>query len=141
MTDREIISSRLLDAPRERVFAAFRDPAVLARWWGPKGFTNTFHEFDFRPGGAWRFVMHGPNGGNYDNGSVFEEIVPPERIVFQHVSPPRFQMTITLGDEGGKTRITFRMLFDTPEECARIRTFAPEANEQNFDRLEAALSS
>ena len=64
-TDREIVSTRVLDAPRELVFRAFSDPDLLARWWGPEGFTNTFHEFDLRPDGAWRFVMHGPDGTDY----------------------------------------------------------------------------
>ncbi len=85
---REIVSTRILDAPRERVFKAFADPDHLMHWWGPKGFSNTFHEFDFRPGGTWRFVMHGPDGIDYQNKSVFVEIVMPERIVFAHVSGP-----------------------------------------------------
>ncbi len=138
-SDREIATSRLLDAPRERVFEAFRDPERLARWWGPKGFTNTFHEFDLRPGGAWRFVMHGPDGANYKNESVFVEVVEPERIVFDHLSGHRFTMTITLGERAGRTEIGWRMLFATAAECARVKTFAGDANEQNLDRLEAVL--
>lgn len=139
ISDREIVNTRLLDAPRERVFAAFTDPEQLARWWGPNGFTNTFQEFDLRPGGTWRFVMHGPNGGDYQNLSEFDEITAPERIVFRHVSPPTFRMTITFDDEGGKTRFGFRQLFETAEDCAKVRRFAPTANEENFDRLEAVL--
>ena len=83
--DGEIVSTRVFDAPREVVFRAFTDPALLARWWGPKGFTNTFHEFDPRPGGAWRFVMHGPDGTDYPMTKDFVEVVPPERIVLQHI--------------------------------------------------------
>src|SRR5262245_47205878 len=140
-SDREIVTTRLLDAPRERVFEAFRDPARLARWWGPKGFTNTFKEFDLRPGGVWRFVMHGPNGADYANHSVFVEVVKPEHVVFDHVSKPQFQMTIALGDAGpGKTTITWRMRFETAAECDKVRGFAPGANEQNLDRLEAELT-
>ena len=75
--DREIASTRVFDAPRERVFRAFSDPQVLARWWGPDGFTSTFQEFDFRPGGAWRFVMQGPDGADYRNESEFIEVVSP----------------------------------------------------------------
>jgi uncharacterized protein YndB with AHSA1/START domain len=139
--EREIVTTRLLNATRERVFRAFTDPAHLARWWGPKGFTSTFHEFDPRPGGAWRFVMHGPDGRDYDNESVFVEVVKPGRIVFQHISAPHFfQMTVTLVEEAGKTRLTWRMLFKTVEACEKVKPFVVPANEQNFDRLEAELA-
>jgi uncharacterized protein YndB with AHSA1/START domain len=133
--DRELVTGRLIDAPRERVFAAFADPERLARWWGPTGFTSTFAEFDLRPGGAWRFVMHGPDGGQYRNESVFVEVSPPARVVFDHVSSPRFQMTITFADEAGRTRVAWRQRFDSVEECQRIARFAVEANQQNLDRL------
>lgn len=139
MNDREIINTRLFDAPRERVFRAWSDPELLARWWGPKGFTNTFHEFDFRPGGRWRFLMHAPSGASFPNESVFQEIVPPERIVLRHISPPVFEVTATFAEEGSRTRVTFRMLFDTPEACAKVKGYAPAANEENFDRLAVVL--
>jgi uncharacterized protein YndB with AHSA1/START domain len=138
--DRQIVSTRVLDAPRELVFEAWMDPHHLAQWWGPKGFTNTFEEFDMRPGGVWRFVMHGPNGDDYKNASVFVEVVKPERIVFQHVSRPRFRVTATFAELAGKTRVTFQMLFETAAECAKVKVYAVEANEQNFDRLEAQLA-
>jgi uncharacterized protein YndB with AHSA1/START domain len=138
--DREIVTSRLLDAPRERVFEAFADPARLTHWWGPKGFTSTFREFDLRPGGHWRFVLHGPNGADYQNESVFVEIVKPERIVLDHVSAPKFRMTLTLDDRAGKTVIGWRMHFETAEQCAKVKVFAVDANEQNLDRLEAELA-
>ena len=141
-SDRQIVTRRILEAPRERVFDAFADPNRLTRWWGPKGFTSTFHEFDLRPGGGWRFVLHGPNGADYKNESVFIEVVKPERIVFNHLSAPRFQMTLTLDASAGttKTTITWRMLFETADECAKVRVFAVGANEQNLDRLEAELA-
>ncbi len=137
---REIVSTRVVDAPRERVFKAFADPDHLMHWWGPKGFRNTFHEFDFRPGGTWRFVMHGPDGIDYQNKSVFVEIVMPERIVFAHVSGPQFQMTIALAAQGGKTKISWRMLFESATERDNVAKFAVVANDQNFDRLEAELA-
>jgi len=137
-TDRELVTSRVVDAPRERVFQAFSDPSRLAQWWGPKGFTNTFHEFDFRPGGTWRFTMHGPDGGNYPNESVFD-VVQPERVVLRHVSAPQFEITITFAEEAGRTRVGWRQLFNSAEERERIARFAVEANEQNLDRLEALL--
>jgi uncharacterized protein YndB with AHSA1/START domain len=137
---REIVSTRVVGAAREVVFKAFTDPDHLVHWWGPKGFTNTFHEFDLRPGGTWRFVMHGPDGVNYQNKSVFVEIVKPERLVFEHVSGPQFRMTIALAEQGGKSKITWRMLFESAAECGKVKKFAVEANEQNFDRLEAELA-
>jgi len=140
LSTREIVTVRVVDAPRERVFRAWTDPERLARWWGPKGFTSTFQEFDPRPGGTWRFVMRAPGGAEFQNRSVFVEIVPPERIVFRHVSPPEFQVTAAFDEEAGKTRVTFQMLFETAAACEKVKGFAPEANEQNFDRLEAELA-
>jgi uncharacterized protein YndB with AHSA1/START domain len=138
-SDREIVTTRVFDAPRELVFEAWTDPDHLARWWGPQGFTSTFHEFDLRPGGVWRFVMHGPDGTDYQNKSVFVEIAKPERIVFDHVSGPRFQVTATFAEQAGKTEVTFRMRFETGAECDKAKAYAVPANEQNFDRLEAQL--
>jgi hypothetical protein len=135
--DRELKTSRVIDASCEDVFDAFADPARLAQWWGPKGFTNTFHEFDFRPGGRWRFVMHGPDGANYPNESVFVEILPSERVVLRHVSNPQFEMTITFHEEDAKTEVGWRQVFNSAAERNRIAKFAVEANEQNLDRLAA----
>ena len=84
--------------------------------------------------------MHGPNGADYPNQSVFVEIVQPERIVFDHVSAPAFQVTATFAEEGGKTRLTFRMLFETAAECDKVKGLVVRANEENFDRLEAELA-
>ncbi|HEX6985534.1 MAG TPA: SRPBCC family protein [Planctomycetaceae bacterium] len=140
--DREIVSTRVFAAPRRRVFEAFSDPAQLARWWGPKGFTNTFHEFDLRPGGAWRFTMHGPDGIDYRNEKHFLEVASPERVVFRHQVPIHgFQMTMTFAERDGGTRLTWRMLFDSAEECAKVRAFVVDANEQNLDRLERHLAT
>lgn len=133
----ELRTSRVLDAPRERVFLAFSDPARLARWWGPKGFSSTFATFDFRPGGRWSFVMHGPDGVDYPNESVFVAVDAPERVVLEHVSLPRFELTITLRAEAGRTVVDWRQRFETPEQCRRIAKIAVEANEQNLDRLAA----
>jgi uncharacterized protein YndB with AHSA1/START domain len=139
--ENEIISIRTIDASREKLFKAWTDPIHLAAWWGPTGFTNTFHEFDIRPQGKWRFIMHGPDGTDYPNESVFIEITEPERIVFDHISPPQFRVTATFQEEeDGKTRLTFAMRFPTAEICSKIKPIVVPANEQNFDRLEAELS-
>ena len=138
----EIVTTRVLAAPRATVFDAFADPAQLARWWGPDGFTNTIHQFDLRPGGRWRLTMHAPDGARYENESEFVDVVPPERIVFQHLEPVHgFLMTMLLGDENGGTRLTWRMRFDSYDEFARLGKFIAAANEQNFDRLAAHLAS
>lgn len=135
-----IVSQRLIDATPERLFEAFSDPAQIAVWWGPEGFTNTFEEFDFQPGGVWRFVMHGPDGINYPNESEFVEITSPSRIVFNHLGTiHKFRMTMTFAPEGGKTLLTWQMRFDPPAEDAKLREFILGANQQNFDRLEDYL--
>jgi uncharacterized protein YndB with AHSA1/START domain len=139
--DREIVSVRVFNAPRELVFRAWTEPEHLVRWWGPKGFTNTFHEFDLRPGGNWRFVMHGPDGTDYKNHVVFTEIVLPERIVLDHISPPRFELTATFTDVGGKTRVLFRQLFEHAKVRDGVAVYAVPANEENFDRLQAELAT
>lgn len=136
---REIVTVRVVDAPREAVWRAWTEAEHLARWWGPAGFTNTFDAFEPRPGGAWRFTMHGPDGTDYPNESVFVEIARPERIVLDHLSGHRFRLTATFDDAGGKTRVTFRQAFETAAECARVKVFAVEANEQNMDRLGVEL--
>ena len=140
ISDRELQTSRILNAPRERVFEAISDPAQLAQWWGPNGFTNTFQEFNFRTGGNWNFVMHGPDGQDYKNQSRFAEIANPDRVVVQHLSSPRFQLTITLEEiAGGKTKIGWRQRFETAEVCAQIKVYAIDGNEQNLNRLAAHL--
>src|SRR5262245_59161812 len=140
--DREFVHMRVLDAPREAVFRAFSDPEQLAAWWGPKGFTNTFQRFLFRPGERWLYVMRGPNGHEHANESVFAEIAEPERVVIHHLGPMHeFFVTVTLEEREGKTLLTWRMVFDSVAEHERVRPFVPEANEQNLDRLEALLES
>ena len=142
LDDRVLISTRVFAYPRELVFRAVTDPEVLARWWGPAGFTNTFEICEPRPGGAWRFVMQGPDGTRYPNESEFVEVAPLERIVLVHLRPMhRFELTMTFADEAGGTRLSWRMLFDSAEEVERIRPYVPAANEQNFDRLEEQLKA
>ena len=140
-TAREIVSTRLISATEEEIFRAFADPELLAEWWGPRGFTNTFEAFDFREGGEWKFVMHSPEGQDYPNHCRFEVIQAPARIVIRHDSAPGFTLTTTLTHEGGKTRIEWNQCFDTAELRDQLATVCIPANEQNFDRLEAVLAS
>jgi uncharacterized protein YndB with AHSA1/START domain len=138
----QIVTTRLFDAPREQLYGAWTDPELLARWWGPKGFTNTFHAFSAEPDGEWIYTMHGPDGTDYPNKSVFRELDYPKRIVLEHLEPMHhFNVAATFEEEAGKTRLTFQMTFDTTAECDRVRVYVQEANEQNFDRLEALMTS
>jgi uncharacterized protein YndB with AHSA1/START domain len=138
---REIVSRRVIDFPRELVYRAYVEKEHLARWWGPKGFRNTFEKFEPRDGGEWKFVMHGPDGTDYPNYTRFLQLSKLHRAMLQHVSAPKFRMTVTMEGFDGKTRLTMRMLFKTAAECEAIRRYAPKANEENFDRLEAELKS
>lgn len=136
--ENEFVASRVMNASPALVYEAWTKPEHLAQWWGPNGFTNTFHEFDLRPGGLWEFVMHGPNGVDYPNKSEFVEI-GPERIVLRHLSAPHFQLTAIFEDLGGKTRLTWRQLFEDAAVFNAIKKIAVPANEENLDRLEAQL--
>lgn len=138
--DCEIVSTRIFNHSRNLVFNAWTDPDHLKNWWGPQGFTNTFHEFDLRPGGKWSFTMHGPDGINYPNEIIFVEIEEPKRLVWDHQSSPEFQ-SVALFEEPSenKTKVTFKMIFRTPEACARVKIYAVDKNEENFDRLETEL--
>lgn len=139
--DREIVSTRLFATTPDTIFRAFGDPEHLMRWWGPAGFTNTFHRFEFRPGGRWRFDMHGPDGACYPMEKEFIEVVEPERIVLRHPDATHgFRMTMDFESEEDGTRLTWRMLFDSAAECERVRDVVVRANEENFDRLEEHLA-
>jgi uncharacterized protein YndB with AHSA1/START domain len=138
--DCEIITIRVINTSREIVFKAWTDPGILQHWWGPAGFTNTFYEFNPVPGGKWKFMMHGPEKGNYPNEVVFLDVEAPSLIAWDRISQPHFRVVATFEEvEGGKTKLTFRMQFNTKEECDKIRRFAVDKNEENFDKLEVEL--
>ena len=136
----EIISFRTVNASQDIVFNAWTDPNHLKNWWGPKGFTNTFNVFDLRPGGKWSFVMHGPDKGNYHNECEFIKIDRPSLLVWKRYSKPLFQVVVTFDVEtDGRTKVIFRMIFDTAEECNKLKVHVVDKNEENFDKLEAEL--
>jgi uncharacterized protein YndB with AHSA1/START domain len=139
-SDREIVSTRIFDAPRDLVWEAWTNPKHLVNWWGPKGFRNTFHTFNFRVGGAWKFTMHGPDGTDYPNEIIFVEIIRPERIVLDHQFGPAFRATADFDDLGDKTRVTFRGLFQSTDDYNMVKGYAIPGNVQTFDRLEAELA-
>jgi len=140
-TETAVHTERLLSASPQAIFAAFEQPALLAQWWGPKDFTNTFTQFEFTPGGRWIFVMHGPNGANYPNENVFRTIQPPTRIVIEHVGAPWYRLTVTLSARGHQTHLAWHQEFASAEFAAKMRPICQPANEQNLDRLEAILAS
>jgi uncharacterized protein YndB with AHSA1/START domain len=140
--DREIVAMRVIDAPRELVWRAWTDPEHIVQWWGPNGFTTTIQQMDVRPGGLWKFVMHGPDGIDYQNKVVYDEIVKPERIVYTHTGGAQFRSTITFEKQGDKTRLTVRMVFDTASERERVakKFGAVEGLDQTLGRLNAYLA-
>ena len=145
--DREIVISRVFDAPRALVFEAFTDPKHIGEWWGPNGFTTTTSEMDVRPGGAWRYVMHGPDGTDYSNKIVYSEVVKPERLAYAHGAddggPPLFHATVTFQEQGSKTLVTLHSIF--PTAAIRDRTGrefgAIEGGHQTLARLARYLAN
>lgn len=135
-----VCTERLLGARPQEVFAAFARPDHLARWWGPRGFTNTFERFEFVPDGRWVFVMHAPNGADYPNESVFREIVADARIVLEHVVQPWYRLTVTLTQRADGTLLEWEQEFASQEIAAKMRPLAGPANEQNLDRLQALFA-
>lgn len=140
VSGREIVTTRIFDAPRELVWRAWSNPQHLQLWWGPKGFHNTFETFEFKPGGLWRLTMHGPDGTDYPNEWMFIEIVAPSMIVLDHLFAPKFRVTATFDDLDGKTKVTFRQLFETAAICGSIKPLAAPGNEGAFDKLGAQLA-
>jgi uncharacterized protein YndB with AHSA1/START domain len=140
-SDRELRITRTLNAPVELVWEVWTKPEHIVNWWGPNGFTNTIHIMDVKPSGEWDFVMHGPDGTDFKNRSIYKEIIPHQRIVFEHVSP-RFTATIEFEDQGEQTLINWHMLFETREEFIRIvKTFkADEGLKQNIEKLNVYLA-
>lgn len=138
--DCEIVSSRVVNASRELVYRAWTEPDHLKTWWGPAGFTNSFTEFDLRVGGKWTFIMHGPEKGNYPNQCEFTIIEKPSVIAWKRFSKPIFRVLVTFDEvQEDKTKIVFRQIFETANECRKVKKFAVEKNEENFDRLEKEL--
>lgn len=141
-SERELILTRLLNAPIELVWKVWTNPDHIKNWWGPNGFTNTIFTMDVKSGGEWNLTMHGPDGTDYKNKSVFTEIIKPEKIVYEHVSAPKFTATITFEEQDNKTMLTWHMLFESKEQFTQVvKTFkADEGLKQNIDKLENYLS-
>ena len=128
-------TDRLLPALPSDVFVAIQDPARLGRWWGPSGFTNRFHTFEFEAGGRWVFDMVGPDGTVYANNSVFQHIEPDRQVVIRHDCQPFFTLTITLQACDAGTRVLWNQVLDDAEVARAVAHIVEPANEQNLDRL------
>lgn len=132
-------TQRTLPFTADAIYAAFAEPQRLAAWWGPDGFTNSFETFEFKVGGAWKFIMHGPDGNNYPNESVFSELVPNQKIVIRHVCAPLFTLTVTLTPNADGTLVGWHQDFADAKLVAAIRHIVEPSNEQNLDRLHQHL--
>ncbi|MFC7375615.1 SRPBCC family protein [Brachybacterium sp. GCM10030267] len=141
--NREIVVSRVIDAPRELVYEAFTETRHLAQWWGPEGFTTTTRAFEFRVGGVWDFVMHGPDGTDYQEWIQWTEIVPSERITMLHGEhrddPNVFESVLTFETDGSATRVEMLAVFPTEElrDEAIEKHGAVEAGQQTLGNLAA----
>ncbi|MGZ3931932.1 MAG: SRPBCC family protein [Bacteroidia bacterium] len=138
---REISISRLFDAPLELVWTVWTQPEHLKNWWGPSGFTNTIHRMDVKPGGQWDLTMHGPDGTDYENESIFKEVVHHKKIVYEHLTWPKFITTVEFEAQGRRTFIKWQMLFESTEERAKTiqKHKADEGLKQNMEKLDAYL--
>jgi uncharacterized protein YndB with AHSA1/START domain len=146
-TDREVAISRVIDASRERVFEAFTDVRHLSRWWGPEGFTTTTRSFEFRVGGVWDFVLHGPDGTDYAEWITWTDIAPPERIAMLHGESPddpnAFESILTFATNDAATRIEMRTTFPTKElrDEAVEKYHAVEGGQQTLSNLAAYVAA
>ena len=144
--DREIVISRVIDAAPELVFGAFTEVRHLSRWWGPEGFTTTTRAFEFRVGGEWVFVMHGPDGTDYPEWISWTEITSPVRIALLHGEfrgdPNAFESFLTFEPDGAATRIRMRTVFPTKElrNQAVEQYHAIEGGRQTVDNLAAYVT-
>lgn len=144
-SDREIVMTRVFDAPRELVFKAYTDPNAIPRWWGLRAHTTTVDKMDLRPGGVWRYVSRGPDGSEYAFNGVYREIVPPERLVqtFEFEGMPGHVSveTATFDEHDGKTTVTSTSVFDTVEDRNEMLKSGMEAGAaETFDRLAELLA-
>lgn len=146
--DREIVMSRIFNAPRELVFKVWTSPQHVGRWWGPKGFTTTTHEMDVRPGGTWRYTMYGPNGVTFLNHIMFDEVIEPELLRYYHSSgidndPEGFNVVVTFNDLGGRTELTMHSVFRSAAVLRKVveEYGAIEGAKQTLDSLGEYLAT
>jgi uncharacterized protein YndB with AHSA1/START domain len=137
--DKTLRTSRTLPYTPKQIYDAFASADLLALWWGPEGFSNTFENFEFTVGGRWKFVMHGPDGNNYLNESIFVALVPDAKIVIQHTCTPHFTLTVELTPVNEGTHLTWEQVFEDAKTAQAVKQRVGSANEQNIDRLANVL--
>jgi uncharacterized protein YndB with AHSA1/START domain len=139
--DRELVISRVFDAPRELVFQAWMSPKHLDAWWGPHGFKTITSSMDASKGGAWLYIMRHDQYGEFKNRIIYREIVKPERLEYTHDSgvdgdPAAFEVTVTFTAQGARTKVMMRSLFPNAAELQRVKGFgAAEGGNQTLERL------
>lgn len=138
---RELYITRTFKAPITLMWEVWTTPEHIVNWWGPNGFTSTIHKMDFKEGGEWKLTMHGPDGTNYPNRSIFKEIIPFKKIVFEHFNP-HFITTVIFESRGDETQIDWTLLFDTAEMRDTVVKAhkADEGQKQNVERLEIYIA-
>jgi uncharacterized protein YndB with AHSA1/START domain len=141
-SNRELRGARHFKASRELVYRMWTEPEHIAQWWGPRGFTTTIHHMDVRPGGDWRLTMHGPDGTDYPNHKVYEEIIPAKRLVMNHICWPHHRMCVDFVDAEEGTEVRVRMIFESAEDCEKVVTDygAQKGLVENLERLEEHLT-
>lgn len=141
----EIFLTREFDAPRELVFRAYTDPALIVQWWGPRYLTTTVDKLEARPGGRWRFVQRDPEGNEHGFHGVFHEVIAPERIVqtFEYEGMPGHVLleTATFEDLGGRTRVIGQSVFQSVEaRDGMVMSGMEEGTAESNDRLAELLA-
>jgi len=140
-SNREIISTRVMNYSCEQIFNAWINPDQLKNWWGPTGFTNTFHQFSATPGGQWNYTMHSPEGIDYENESVIVDITSPTQVIIDHTSKPEFRLVGSFeAIDANHTLVTFKQIFTTVSDYEALKHICIPANEQNLDRMESVLA-
>jgi uncharacterized protein YndB with AHSA1/START domain len=135
-----IITKRNFNVSVVSLFKAFSQEEYIKQWWGPDGFTNTFHEFNFNDGGKWRFTMHGPDGKGYENESEFEIVEENELVVLHHISKPEYTAEFNFSSNGiNSSSLEWRVVFTKEKAYEALKDIIPEKNEENLDRLEKEL--
>ncbi len=140
--NQEVFTTRVVNYPIVKVFEAFVNPNHSKNWWGPKGFSNTYHEFNPVPYGSWKFTMHGPDGKNYENECMFVAVQKPNCVVIDHINAPEFRAVFQFESlSENSTRVNWRMIFKTEQIYNALKDFVKDKNVENMDRLEAVLQN
>ncbi len=136
-SSRELLISQTLNAPIELVWEVWTQPQHLAQWWGPDGFSNTIQVMDVKPGGEFNLTMHAPDGTGYRNKSIYTEVVLHKKLVYDHLTGPKFTATVDFEAQGESTHIRWRLLFESEEEFIRtVKTFKADVGlKQNVEKL------